>query len=280
VIETVVDTKVMGIVSAASRNVEEMFGFPTSKIIGLSINNLMPQFMADEHVVILAEWAQSGTWRTIGKLKEIYCIHKEQYCFSALLYLKIYVKDNSMHFITNIFKLNENDFLVINPSMKVEGLGRKWLKLLGDPAKKMPLDLLIEHNNSLLEQENYQEGKVYRKIFLSLRSLEEEVDVYLENINMKFDQQERSSINAAFHEKLKAQCQEKYYVEFNIKRYKMRSISFIVIGIKEARKIDRQQSIKFLERQPTFLQNTKEDLIGYEVAESRDSSLEKDEDND
>lgn len=130
-IETVVDTKIMGVVSAASRNVEDMFGFPPSKIIGISINNLMPQFMADEHELILSEWAKSGTWRTIGKLKEIYCIHKEQYCFSALLYLKIYIKDNTMHFITNIFKLNDTDYLVINPALKIEGLGRKFLKMLG-----------------------------------------------------------------------------------------------------------------------------------------------------
>lgn len=128
---------------------------PPSKVIGISINNLMPQFMAEEHEVILNEWAKSGTWRTIGKLKEIYCIHKEQYCFSALLYLKLYVKENNLHFITNIFKLNENDYLVANPNFKIEGLGRKFLKLLGEPAKKMPLDLLIEHDNTLLQQENY-----------------------------------------------------------------------------------------------------------------------------
>jgi hypothetical protein len=93
--------------------------------------------------LILNDWARSGTWRTIGKLKQIYCIHKEKYCFSALLYLKLYVKENSLHFITNIFKLNENDYLVANPNFKIEGLGRKFLRLLGEPAKKMPLDLLI-----------------------------------------------------------------------------------------------------------------------------------------
>jgi len=62
--------------------------------------------MAGEHEVIMEDWAKIGTWRTIGKLKEIYCIHKDQYCFSALIYLKIYVKETGLHFITNIFKLN------------------------------------------------------------------------------------------------------------------------------------------------------------------------------
>lgn len=46
-IETLVDTKTMGIITAATRNVEDMFGFPTNKVIGISINNLMPQFMAE-----------------------------------------------------------------------------------------------------------------------------------------------------------------------------------------------------------------------------------------
>lgn len=89
------------------------------------------------------EWAKIGTWRTIGKLKEIYCIHKEQYCFSALIYLKIYVKETGLHFITNIFKLNENDYLIVNSEGKIEGIGRKFLKVFGEAAKRMPLNLLI-----------------------------------------------------------------------------------------------------------------------------------------
>jgi hypothetical protein len=88
-------------------------------VVGLSINDLMPKFMAVEHEHILSEWAKSGTWRTIGTLKEIYCVHKEQYCFSALLYLRLYIKENKMYFITNIFKLNETDYMVLNPSMKI-----------------------------------------------------------------------------------------------------------------------------------------------------------------
>jgi len=36
----------MGIITTASQNIEDMFGFPSSKVIGISINNLMPEFMA------------------------------------------------------------------------------------------------------------------------------------------------------------------------------------------------------------------------------------------
>jgi len=91
----------------------------------------MPEIMQEEHDKIMLGWAKTGTWRTVGKLKEVFCIHKEQYCFSALLYLKIYVKETGLHFITNIFKLNESDYIVINPQGCIEGIGRRFLKILG-----------------------------------------------------------------------------------------------------------------------------------------------------
>ena len=90
--ETIIDNKSMGIVTAVSKNIEELFGNPPQKLIGSSINTLMPQFLSDEHEVVMNSWAESGTWRTIGKLKEIYCVHKDKHCFSALIYLKIYIK--------------------------------------------------------------------------------------------------------------------------------------------------------------------------------------------
>ena len=121
----------MGLITAASHNVEEMFGLPYERVMGASINSLMPEFMGGEHESIMERWGKGGTWRTIGKLKEIYCIHKEQHCFSALLYLKIYVKEAGLHFITNIFKLNDNDYLVVNSKGRIEGAGRKFFRIFG-----------------------------------------------------------------------------------------------------------------------------------------------------
>jgi hypothetical protein len=54
------------------------------------------------------------------------------------------VKETGLHFITNIFKLNDTDYLIVNSQGKIEGLGKKFIKVLGESAKKMPLDLLIE----------------------------------------------------------------------------------------------------------------------------------------
>ena len=59
----------MGIVSRTSKNVFDMFGYQQSKIVGINLNRLMPNFMAEEHDLILGDWVKSGTWRTIGKLK-------------------------------------------------------------------------------------------------------------------------------------------------------------------------------------------------------------------
>jgi hypothetical protein len=59
----------MGIVTRASKNVFDLFGYQPSKIIGINMNRLMPNFMAIEHDIILAEWVKNGTWRTVGKLK-------------------------------------------------------------------------------------------------------------------------------------------------------------------------------------------------------------------
>lgn len=54
------------------------------------------------------------------------------------------MKETGLHFITNIFKLNDTDYLIVNSQGKIEGLGKKFIKVLGESAKKMPLDLLIE----------------------------------------------------------------------------------------------------------------------------------------
>jgi hypothetical protein len=61
-----------------------------------------------------------------------------------LIYLKIYVKETGLHFITNIFKLNDCDYLIVNESGRIEGIGRKFLKVMGEGAKQLPLSLMME----------------------------------------------------------------------------------------------------------------------------------------
>lgn len=142
-IETLIDPKSMGKITTVSKNIEDIFGVAAVKAKGTSINSLMPEFMGLQHEEILNNWFKNGTWKTIGKLKEIYCVHKEEYCFSALLYLKIYFKEDNLYFITNIFKLNDADYLILSPEGKIQGMGRKFVKVFGDEAKQLPLHVLI-----------------------------------------------------------------------------------------------------------------------------------------
>ena len=67
----------MGNITNVSKNVVEMFGIPADKAKGSSVNSMMPEFMGKEHEKILDNWTQTGTWRTIGRLKEIFCVHKK-----------------------------------------------------------------------------------------------------------------------------------------------------------------------------------------------------------
>jgi len=59
----------MGVITNVSLNVIDLFGTPAEKVKGSSINSLMPPFMGNEHVNVLKGWVQTGTWRTIGRLK-------------------------------------------------------------------------------------------------------------------------------------------------------------------------------------------------------------------
>ena len=108
-----------------------MFGVPVEKVKGCSISTLMPEFMASEHENILNNWVQSSSWRSIGKLKEIFCVHRDQYCFSALLYIKIYQKEGSLYFITNIFKTNQDNYLILDPINTISVFGKKFTKIIG-----------------------------------------------------------------------------------------------------------------------------------------------------
>lgn len=115
VIESLIDEANMRIVTRSSKNVYDIFGYHQNKIIGMNLNKLMPHFMTVENDLILKDWIKTGTWRTVNKLKEIFCIHKEEFCFSALIYLKVIANEKGLFFVTIIFKKNDSDYLILNP---------------------------------------------------------------------------------------------------------------------------------------------------------------------
>jgi hypothetical protein len=236
-IETLIDNKSMGNITNVSNNVIDMFGVPALKIKGTCINDMMPQFMADEHEHILSEWAKTGTWRTIGKLKEIYCIHKEEHCFSALIYLKIYVRNGSLHFITNIFKINDCDYLVLSPQGQIQGMGRKFMRVLGEEAKNLSLSLMVETSSMSPNHEAYEDNRTYRRVFMGPKGMEERVHKYHQDSSHTTDVEEKENIDDDFHCHLKAHCPSKYFVEFTVKTYHMGRVAFQILQMRESRVI-------------------------------------------
>ena len=185
----------------------------------------------------MSNWTQSGTWRTIGKLKEIFCIHKDQFCFSALIYLKIYQRDGSLYFITNIFKTNDTDYLFLGPGNNIQGLGRKFLKILGEEAKNMPVHLLLENPSNSPIQEEFQHDKVYRKVFMGVKGSELRVESHRENMSQLLQVHQKEEQEDSFYYWIKSNCSEKYYVEFSVQKYRMGGISFDVLQLRESRLI-------------------------------------------
>jgi len=41
------------------------------------------------------------------------------------------VRDGALHFVTNVFKINDCDYLILSPEGVIQGLGRKFVKVLG-----------------------------------------------------------------------------------------------------------------------------------------------------
>jgi len=134
----------MGLVTRSSKNVYEMFGYHQNKVIGMNLNKLMPTFMAGAHDNIIKDWIKTGTWRTVGKLKEIFCIHKDDFCFTALIYLKVIANEKGLFFVGVIFKKNESDYMILNQKQEVEGVGRKFLHLIGQNCRRLPIKILCD----------------------------------------------------------------------------------------------------------------------------------------
>ena len=142
VVESKVEAQTTGIITFTSRNIDDVFGRTRPELIGENINSLMPAFPGKDHDVVLNSWRRSGTWRTMGKLKEVYCMHKDGHCFSALLYLKLIVKHDALYLITNIFHLNSNDYLVVDKHATIHNMGKRFQALLGTEATGLNLNRL------------------------------------------------------------------------------------------------------------------------------------------
>lgn len=86
----------------------------------------------------------------------------------------MYVRDNSLYLITTIFKLNDEDYLILSPDGRIQGQGRKFKKVLGEEAKSIPIHLLIERTADVPEKEEFETDKPIRRVFMGLRGMEDQ----------------------------------------------------------------------------------------------------------
>lgn len=102
--EAAVNMEQMGIVVAASKSVEAVFGYKADVIRGCNINKIMPHSMQEEHDYILEQWANNSSWANVGVLRDIFCITRENVSFSSGIYLKLVQRADSINILGSIFK--------------------------------------------------------------------------------------------------------------------------------------------------------------------------------
>lgn len=134
----------MGIILNASKSVKEVFGYDRNLVRSLNINKLMPKSMHEEHDNILKNWAISGSWQNIARLRSIFALNSRQICFSTNIYLKIIQKTDRLSLLGAFFLVNDKDYMLINPSGFVEGAGKNFMELLGHKIVGLHLKEICE----------------------------------------------------------------------------------------------------------------------------------------
>jgi hypothetical protein len=81
---------------------------------------------------------------------------------------------------------------------------------------------------------------------------------------MKFDAKERQQITLDFQERLQYICQERYLLEFTIRRCKMGKINYLVIGLKESKHLEVEHDTCTLLHRPVLIDNeNSREMIDY-----------------
>lgn len=47
--------------------------------------------------------------------------------------------------MTVVFKKNESDYLILNDKKEIEGIGRKFLHVIGSNCRRMPIEVLFNN---------------------------------------------------------------------------------------------------------------------------------------
>ena len=168
----------MGIIKNATKTVSSVFGQDASSLIGTNVSALMPRSLRSEHDEILERWRRGSSWENIGKLKEVYCVDQKGSCFSADLYLKVFQNPNSLSIIASIFKKNQHDCLVLSEKGIIDGVGHRFLRVLGK-IQGLPLRLISNERPKLISKSTVRNKK---SLFYSTKCHKEEIEEIREKI--------------------------------------------------------------------------------------------------
>lgn len=98
--------------------------------------------MQDEHDYLLSNWAKKCSWANIGVFRSIFCVNKDNVCFSSGIYLKLVQRLDSINIIGSVFKENDKDFMIIDNKGSIVGAGSKFFTLLGSLIVGLPINLI------------------------------------------------------------------------------------------------------------------------------------------
>lgn len=144
-----------------------VMGYQPKGIIGLNARDMMPKSMQAEHDYILEKWCKESSWYNIGVMREIYILHKNRNCFSCNYYVKILQKESSLSLVVALMKKNQSDFMIVNPSGVIDGVGSRFAQLLGEKVCGLPLEFIVENSEKF--NLGSREKKSGFMIFMSIK---------------------------------------------------------------------------------------------------------------
>ena len=160
----------IGKIVNASRNVFDVFGLHEKDLIGNNINMLMPKTMQDQHDILIRKWSQKCSWANMGQLRSIFCMNKDNICFSSKIYLKPVLRADCVNLIGCFFKENDQDYMVVDNKDKIVAAGNSFLKMLGPKIINLPLDFIIENTTQLKTWATFPDKVFHTLTFHSIKS--------------------------------------------------------------------------------------------------------------
>ena len=144
-VEVSIEQLSIGKIVKTSRNIFEVFGWKEKDLIGNNINILMPRTMQDEHDYLIRNQSRRCSWANIGQLRTIFCMNKNNVCFSCKMYLKPVLRAECVNLIGCFFKENDQDYMIVDNEDKIVAAGNSFLSMLGPNIINLPLDFIIEN---------------------------------------------------------------------------------------------------------------------------------------